>query len=229
MIRTFSQHTVRPQQELTGKLWTFVPLQGARAGEALCVHTPSCWETYPGFGLYRGEGRYSTSFCTDGNVRIECKGVSHTASVYVDGEKVASHYNAYTAFSCVVRGLSAGEHTIEIVADNRFSEESALHVPNDYMSYGGISRLVVLERVGAAISETCASRPCAAAASGWRRYGCGWKIWRRLRPSASVWRSQAGNFASPNGYFPAARRCWRARLPFPMRGNGPPNIPNCTL
>lgn len=30
MIRTFSQHTVRPQQELTGKLWTFVPLQGAR-------------------------------------------------------------------------------------------------------------------------------------------------------------------------------------------------------
>lgn len=148
MIRTFSQHTVRPQQELTGKLWTFVPLQGARAGETLRVHTPSCWETYPGFGLYRGEGRYSTSFCADGNVRIECKGVSHTASVYVDGEKVASHYNAYTAFSCVVRGLSAGEHTLEIVADNRFSEESALHVPNDYMSYGGVSRPVVLERVG---------------------------------------------------------------------------------
>ena len=229
MIRTFSQHAVRPQQELTGKLWTFVPLQGARAGETLRVHTPSCWETYPGFGLYRGEGRYSTSFCADGNVRIECKGVSHTASVYVDGEKVASHYNAYTAFSCVVRGLSAGEHTLEIVADNRFSEESALHVPNDYMSYGGVSRPVVLERVGSCYIGDVRVTPVRRGGVWTAEYGCGWKIWRRLRPSASVWRSQAGNFASPNGYFPAARRCWRARLPFPTRGNGPPNIPNCTL
>ena len=32
-------------------------------------------------------------------------------------------------------------------ADNRFSEESSLHIPNDYMSYGGITRGVVLEEL----------------------------------------------------------------------------------
>lgn len=153
MIRTFRQHTVRPQQELTGKLWHFTPLQGERAGEAFPVPTPSCWETYPGFGLYRGEGRYETRFAGSGNLRIECKGVSHTATVWLDGEQIAAHYNAYTAFHAVAKDVPAGEHTLAIVADNRFSEQSALHVPNDYMSYGGISRPVVLEQVGDAFIE----------------------------------------------------------------------------
>ena len=35
-------------------------------------------------------------------------------------------------------------------ADNRFSEKSALHIPNDYMTYGGIIRPIVLEEVRAA-------------------------------------------------------------------------------
>ena len=153
MIRTFRQHTVRPQQELTGKLWHFTPLQGERAGEAFPVPTPSCWETYPGFGLYRGEGRYETRFAGSGNLRIECKGVSHTATVWLDGEQIAAHYNAYTAFHAVAKDVPAGEHTLAIVADNRFSEQSALHVPNDYMAYGGISRPVVLEQIGDAFIE----------------------------------------------------------------------------
>ena len=153
MIRTFRQHTVRPQQELTGKLWNFTPLQGERAGETFPVPTPSCWETYPGFGLYRGEGRYETRFAGSGNLRIECKGVSHTATVWLDGEQIAAHYNAYTAFHAVAKDVPAGEHTLAIVADNRFSEQSALHVPNDYMSYGGISRPVVLEQIGDAFIE----------------------------------------------------------------------------
>ena len=153
MIRTFRQHTVRPQQELTGKLWHFTPLQGEQAGEVFPVPTPSCWETYPGFGLYRGEGRYETRFTGSGNLRIECKGVSHTAAVWLDGEQIAAHYNAYTAFQAVVKDVPAGGHTLAIVADNRFSEQSALHVPNDYMSYGGISRPVVLEQIGDAFIE----------------------------------------------------------------------------
>lgn len=153
MIRTFRQHTVRPQQELTGKLWHFTPLQGEQAGEVFPVPTPSCWETYPGFGLYRGEGRYETRFTGSGNLRIECKGVSHTATVWLDGEQIAAHYNAYTAFQAVVKDVPAGGHTLAIVADNRFSKQSALHVPNDYMSYGGISRPVVLEQIGDAFIE----------------------------------------------------------------------------
>ena len=147
MIRTFQTHCIRKQEELTGRLWTFTALSGEKAGECFPVHTPSAWETYPGFGLYRGEGRYETNFSAGGNVRIECKGVSHTAKVYVDGKLIAEHYNAYTPFSAVVQGLSRGEHTLAIVADNRFSDISALHVPNDYMSYGGVTRPVAVEEV----------------------------------------------------------------------------------
>ena len=171
MIRTFQTHAVRRQEELTGRLWEFTPLGGERAGETFAVHTPSCWESYPGFGLYRGEGRYVTSFCGEGNFRIECKGVSHTAAVYVDGKKIASHYNAYTAFSAAVYGLAAGEHRLEIVADNRFSPASALHVPNDYMSYGGISRPVLLERITDRFISYIHAEP--------RREGSKWRV--RLR------------------------------------------------
>jgi len=39
---------------------------------------------------------------------------------------------------------------LEVIADNRFSEESSLHIPNDYMSYGGITRGVVLEELNCA-------------------------------------------------------------------------------
>ena len=46
-----------------------------------------------------------------------------------------------------MQGLSRGEHTLAIVADNRFSDISALHVPNDYMSYGGVTRPVAVEEV----------------------------------------------------------------------------------
>ena len=147
MIRTFRQHNIRPQQELTGKLWDFTPLQGNFSGKTFPVHTPSCWESYPGFGLYRGEGRYETQFEEAGNLRIECKGVSHTATIALDGKTIAGHYNAYTAFSAIVKQVEAGAHTLTITADNRFSAKSALHVPNDYMSYGGVSRPVVLENV----------------------------------------------------------------------------------
>lgn len=160
MIRTFQTHCIRKQEELTERLWTFTALSGDKAGESFPVHTPSAWETYPGFGLYRGEGRYETTFTAGGNVRIECKGVSHTAKVYVDDMLVAEHYNAYTPFSAVVQGLKRGEHTLAIVADNRFSEKNALHVPNDYMSYGGVTRPVAVEEVADVYLEGVHVTPC---------------------------------------------------------------------
>ena len=55
MIRTFQTHCIRRQQELTESLWHFTALSGENAGKSFPVATPSCWETYPGFGLYRGE------------------------------------------------------------------------------------------------------------------------------------------------------------------------------
>lgn len=148
MIRTFQTHEVRKQEELTGYLWEFEPCQGQFAGKRYQVATPCCWESLPDFSGYRGEGVYRRTFAAGGNVRIEFKGVSHTATVYLDGIEIAHHYNAYTAFSVILHDIKEGEHLLEIKADNRFSEQSALHIPNDYMSYGGVSRPVVLEHLG---------------------------------------------------------------------------------
>ncbi len=147
MIRTFQMHKIRKQRELTGCLWEFTPCQGKNAGKKYKVATPCCWESHPEFMNYRGKGIYKTTFEAGGTIRLEFKGVSHTATVYLDGKEIASHYNAYTSFEAIIKNLPEGEHTLEIKADNRFSEESALHVANDYMSYGGISRPVVLEQI----------------------------------------------------------------------------------
>ncbi len=148
MIRTFTTHNVRKQQELTGSLWEFTPCQGEYEGRTFQVATPCCWENLPDFSDYRGEGIFRTKFYAGGTIRLEFKGVSHTACVTLDGKEIASHYNAYTAFSVIVKDLGEGEHTLAIRADNRFGSGSALHIPNDYMSYGGVSRPVVLEQLG---------------------------------------------------------------------------------
>ena len=58
-----------------------------------------------------------------------------------------------TPFLVVVKDLAKGEHLLEIKVDNRFHENSALHLPNDYMSYGGISRGVMVEQLQSAYFE----------------------------------------------------------------------------
>lgn len=153
MVRAFNTHEVRKQRELTGCLWDFSPCQGENAGKVYKVATPCCWESHPAFAGYRGEGEYSVTFRAEGNIRLEFKGVSHTATVFLDGEEIASHYNAYTIFDAVVKNLENKEHKLVIRADNRFSEKSALHIPNDYMSYGGVSRPVVLEELNDAYTR----------------------------------------------------------------------------
>ena len=108
-------HAVRREEELTGKLWAFTPLAGDRAGETFPVAVPSCRESYPAFGNYRGEGRYSTRFTGGGNLRFVFRGISHTARVFLDGVGIARHYNAYTPFDAVVRGAAEGEDRKSVV------------------------------------------------------------------------------------------------------------------
>lgn len=143
MIRTFKTHKIRKQTELT-QLWDFIPKDGCMP---LKVAVPSCWESYPGFANYRGKATYQTVFEGAGNLRVVCKGVSHTADVFLDGCKIAHHYNAYTAFDGVFLEAAAGSHMLRIEVDNAFSEASALHIPNDYMTYGGITRPIVVEEL----------------------------------------------------------------------------------
>ncbi|MGE7057170.1 glycoside hydrolase family 2 protein, partial [Paenibacillus glucanolyticus] len=110
---------------------------------------PGCWEMHPEFGNYRGIGVYrqKVTLHQRSNLRLEFKGVSHTAHVYFDGVMKACHYNAYTAFECVIPQVEAGTHDLVVYVDNSFHEDSALHVPNDYYTYGGIIRPVAVEEI----------------------------------------------------------------------------------
>ncbi|WP_099469658.1 glycoside hydrolase family 2 protein [Konateibacter massiliensis] len=145
MIRLFEQHYIRRYKELDG-MWDFSP-EGKEACYQMPV--PGCWEQHPDFYTYRGRGIYSKKIYVEDTsaVRLEFKGVSHTADVYFDGEHVAHHYNAFTPFSTVIKRVKKGEHEIKVLVDNSFGEHSALHLPNDYYTYGGITRPVSMERI----------------------------------------------------------------------------------
>ena len=144
MIRLFEQHNIRKQKELEG-VWSFV----TEGGKSYSLSVPGCWEQHPELLNYRGKGTYIRKIFVNEktNIRMEFKGVSHTADVFFDDKFVVHHYNAFTAFSGIVVGVEAGEHIIRVEVDNSFSEASALHVPNDYYTYGGFNRTVVLEEI----------------------------------------------------------------------------------
>ncbi|MCM1232101.1 MAG: beta-glucuronidase [Ruminococcus flavefaciens] len=141
MYRLFQTHEIRKSREIEG-LWNL------EAGDYRGVITvPSCWEMLPSLATWQGKGIYTRELTFGGNARLIFKGVSHTADVYVDDRHIARHYNAYTPFDAVVC-VPQGKHVIRVEVDNSFSEDSVLHIPNDYYTYGGIIRPVVLEELG---------------------------------------------------------------------------------
>ena len=144
MIRLFEQHVYRKQKELDG-LWNFETAEG----KTYLLPVPGCWEQHQELLNYRGKGTYTREITIyeETNLRLEFKGVSHTADVYFDDKFVVHHYNAFTAFSGIIKKVMPGTHTIRVEVDNSFSEESALHVPNDYYTYGGFNRTVLLEEI----------------------------------------------------------------------------------
>lgn len=168
MLRLFETHKIRKQTELSDCLWDFytVPEAGAVPMRTKAL-VPGCWQNCPGTRTYRGKACYERSFHAAGNIRLEFKGVSHTAEVFLDGEKAASHYNAYTPFSAVVLNLPSGEHQLKVCVDNSFGIHSALHVENDYQTYGGITRGVALEELGDIYVKTLHVTP-EKADEGWR-------------------------------------------------------------
>lgn len=144
MIRGFLQHKIRKVQELEG-IWEFC----RDDGRCFQLPVPGCIEQHPEMIRWRGTGVYRKTIELEHetNLRLEFKGVSHTADVYVDNQKIAHHYNAFTPFSGIAVKTPAGRHEIRVEVDNRFSEASALHVPNDYYTYGGITRPVAMEEL----------------------------------------------------------------------------------
>ena len=143
MIRLFDTHHIRQMRELDG-MWAF-----KADDREYKLPVPGCWEQHPDLLNYRGPGTYTKTVYMNnpGNIRLEFKGVSHTADVYFDGEKITHHYNAFTPFSAIVNNVCQGEHEIKVEVDNTFGNHSTLHIPNDYYTYGGITRPAVMEQI----------------------------------------------------------------------------------
>lgn len=145
MIRLFEQHMIRKYKELDG-MWDFVKEDD---GKVFQLPVPGCWEQHPDMLNFRGKGTYRKKIwlSNDTNLRLDFKGVSHTADVYFDDQQIAHHYNAFTPFTGIVQNAMRGEHEIKVVVDNTFGEHSALHIPNDYYTYGGITRPISIEEI----------------------------------------------------------------------------------
>jgi len=154
MIRKFKTHEIREVTCLDGQ-WEFRPETDGKVRWKLprsysrTIEVPSVWESLPDLRDFRGTAWYRKSFTTkkDQNLRLVFGGVSHTATVWLDGKEVGGHYDAFTPWEVVVPGVKAGEHQLVLEVDNRFGEQSALHIPNDYYSYGGITRSVELHQI----------------------------------------------------------------------------------
>jgi beta-galactosidase/beta-glucuronidase len=146
--RLFQNHFIRKEIPID-PIWNFHTLNSEEEKqEEFKMLVPGCWESNPKLASYKGKAMYSKKVTFGGNIRLVFKGVSHTAYIYLDKKQVAYHYNAYTEFSVLLQDVPYGEHLLEVKVDNSFHEESALHLTNDYYSYGGITRPVVVEEIG---------------------------------------------------------------------------------
>ncbi len=167
MERMFCTHRIRRNIEIPA-LWTLTTLDEGGLNQPMQVLVPSVWESVPVLRAYRGRARYETTVHCGGNIRLYFGGVSFRARVLIDGSEAATHYGAFTAFEAVVRNVPDGVHTLTVEVDNRFGEDSALHVPNDYYSYGGITRPVAIEQLPEVYVDSMAVTTVQTA--------CGWQI-----------------------------------------------------
>lgn len=149
MERLFPTHHIR-KCTAPAPLWTLTTLDEGGLTAPVKAPVPGVWETIPALHNYRGRAVYETQIECGGNVRFHFGGVSFRARVLLDGAELATHYGAYTAFDALARNVAPGLHTLRVEVDSSYGEDSALHVPNDYYSYGGINRPVTIEQLGSA-------------------------------------------------------------------------------
>ncbi len=147
MERLFQTHQIRKSRECA-PVWTMRTLDEGGLDCPEQVLVPGVWESHPALANYRGRAVFEQRIVCGGNVRVWFGGVSFQAEVSLDGKPLAEHYGAYTGFEALALNVPEGAHLLCVLADNRFGDHSALHVPNDYYAYGGINRPVVLEEVG---------------------------------------------------------------------------------
>ena len=149
MQRIFPEHEIRPVMSLDG-MWQLTAHDEQKT--SVVAGVPGVWERIPALARFRGTADYArkVQVCRDGNVLLRFGGVSHTAQVFWDGQKVGEHYNAFTGFEILLTDVRSGEHDLCVQVDDSYCEASTLHVPNDYMTYGGINRPVEMQEIGGA-------------------------------------------------------------------------------
>ena len=153
-LRLFDEHQVRPVRALDG-LWDFVTADERNGRDRLPtsynrqILVPSAWEMLPELENYRGTAwlRTRVQGAPGRRLRLAFGGVSHTGRVYIDGTFVGEHYDAFTPWAVVAPATATGEHELVVEVDNSFGEHSALHIENDYFTYGGITRPVEAQLV----------------------------------------------------------------------------------
>lgn len=149
MERIITTHRLRKTCE-PNPIWRLTTLDAGGLDKPVDTFVPSVWESIPGLKNYRGKAIYEKQLNCGGTLRFVFGGVSFRAKVFLDDALLAQHYGAYTAFDCLAEDIPMGQHTLRVEVDNTFDEDSALHVPNDYYSYGGINRPVTIEQLGSA-------------------------------------------------------------------------------
>ena len=150
MITLYTQHQIRTVQSLDSLWQYYFPTEGMTVSPQADLsqlnerklQVPGVWESLPEYANYRGQALAvkKITLKKDAPLRVVFAGVSHTAQVYIDGELLGRHHNAYTGFAFDIPRAKAGEHELRVHISNEHGEGSALHVPNDYYNYGGISR-----------------------------------------------------------------------------------------
>ena len=159
MHRTFETTTERRQRTLDGQ-WEFLvdPDDEGReagyhesfpSGEADRLSVPSSWNAHREYADYVGPAWYRRTFETReaSSLYFTFHGVAHEATVYLDGEEIASHLGSYTPITALARDLDAGEHELVVRADNTRTETTLPHDGVDWFPHGGIHREVVVETV----------------------------------------------------------------------------------
>ena len=149
MERIITTHRLRKVCEPT-PIWTLTTLDEGGLSAPVQAFVPGAWESIPALRNYRGRAVYEKQMNCGGTLRFVFGGVSFRAKVYLDDTLLAQHYGAYTAFDCLAEDVPFGQHTLRVEVDNLFGGDSALHFPNDYYSYGGITRPVTVEQLGSA-------------------------------------------------------------------------------
>ncbi len=161
MLRMFRTHELRRVESLDG-YWECAT-QHSRSGRGRLpsryperVMVPGTWESIPGLHTYRGTAwfRRDVEAMEDTALQIAFGGVSHTGTVFIDGKRVGGHYDAFTPWAVLAPRLRAGTHELVVEVDNTFGGHSALHIENDYYTYGGITRPVEVHHV----PEVCIER-----------------------------------------------------------------------